>query len=157
VWDIRGNNRLCELQFKPLQARGPGWHRQEILHSLSFAPSGRFLATGGADGAIRFWEIPTGQELFCSGAEGSAISAVPHSPDGRWFASAAGPQIKIWDAATGQLARAFPQLEAKVNDLAYPPDGASLASANADTTILLWDAGKAVANYQRPAAKLTAL
>jgi hypothetical protein len=156
VWDIRRGERLCELQFKPLPSSWPDHGRQAALSSMSFAPNGRFLVTGGVDGAVRLWEVPTGQELFCSPAQGSTVSAVAFSPDGRWFASVKGHQVQIWDAATGQVVRSFAELESKVNDLAYSPNGALLASANADTTVLLWDTNKAVANYQRPTMQLTA-
>ena len=32
---------------------------REILHALAFSPDGRFLASTGADGTVKVWDVST--------------------------------------------------------------------------------------------------
>jgi WD40 repeat protein len=155
VWHVPSRARAFALRFEPL--RKPAYEQEKIdsITGLGFSPGGQFLASGGLDGALRIWEVASGQELFCTSEQGASITTVRFSLDGRWLAVVRGNQILLVDPVTGQIAHRFPELDQPIKDLAFSPDGAHLASGNADTTVLLWDVRRAAASYRRPTVRLT--
>jgi WD40 repeat protein len=76
-----------------------------------------------------------------------AGGAVLYEPAGKWLASVVGGQgddagpgeVRIWDATTGELRQARP-CPGAIHRLAIRPDGARLALAGTDGTVLVWDA-----------------
>ncbi|MEO8352127.1 MAG: hypothetical protein ABI680_10385 [Chthoniobacteraceae bacterium] len=63
------------------------------------------------------------------------------SPDGRTLASGTGfdqRAIQLWDALTGEPLRTMEGHADYVTDLAFSPDGATLASVSSDETLRLW-------------------
>ena len=47
--------------------------------------------------------------------------------------------VQLWEIVTGKERRAFHGHRGPIEALAFSPDGKTLASGSADTTILLWD------------------
>ena len=91
-------------------------------------------------------------ERTIGSAEGSSplpdrVTAVAFSPDGRLLATGSGEpsrsgQIKLWDAATGQLVREINQPHSDmVLALEFSPDGKLLASGAADRFAKVFDVG----------------
>jgi WD40 repeat protein len=71
----------------------------------ALAYDGRLLVAGCADGAIRLWEVETGQAHDLVQAKATALSvySVAYSPDGKTLASAgANGTILLWDVASRQ-------------------------------------------------------
>jgi WD40 repeat protein len=86
------------------------WHEGGIT-ALALSPDGKVLATAGF-----------AADLF---------------PDER--DNALGPQVRLWDAATGKMLRTADAPGRPVRSLSFSPDGALLAGA-ADNQIWLWQA-----------------
>jgi hypothetical protein len=65
-------------------------------HAAAFSPDGSTLATVGADGHLRLWNLD-GQPLGAWSWDGKGLLALAFSPDGRWLATAADDgTIKLW-------------------------------------------------------------
>lgn len=82
-----------------------GWTLKQVFrehrHSvwcLDVSPDGRFLASGSAEGELRFWDLPTGHPAGSVDNGCFAIHGLEFSPDGNLLASAAAEQtIRIWE------------------------------------------------------------
>src|SRR5262249_36268812 len=56
--------------------------------SVAFAPGGRVLATGGANGALRLWDAWSGKELVVRNPRDGPITVLAFGPAGRLLVSA---------------------------------------------------------------------
>lgn len=137
---------------------------------ISFSPDGRTFASGGGGGgwgSIRFYDVTTGELLrtiddkrtaernkqlelrIGSSVSYSGISSIYGSvrslsfrPDGETLASGLSDgTIRIWDAQTDELLRTFMGHASGVENIAFHPDGKTLASSGRlDGTLRIWDA-----------------
>ncbi len=126
-----------------------GW-----VTGVAFSSDGRRLASGSWDQTVKFWDVPTGQELSTIGAKMKEVQAVALSHDGRWLAAEnSSDTVTLWDAATSREIRTLSANKPLgvlgsnwVYSIAFSPDGRRLASGVDDRTVRLWDlaTGRAV-------------
>ena len=117
-WSVDGT-RLALPGAEPGTVRvwDAGTGTAAVLHggpaavtALAWSPDGRQLAGGCQDGAVRRWEVATGQSLPPLGALGRRVWAVAWSPDGKRLVAAAGmapdllSTLRAYDLATGSPA-----------------------------------------------------
>jgi WD40 repeat protein len=73
-----------------------------------------------------------------------SIKTLAISPDGRTLAAAWGQGIHLWDLRTGKELGQFKGHQGTVVSVAFAPDNQTIVSGSADTTALVWDAGKGI-------------
>jgi WD40 repeat protein/tRNA A-37 threonylcarbamoyl transferase component Bud32 len=135
LWD-RATRRLVH---PPLAHPGPVW-------AVAFSPDGHRILTGSSDaatgqGAVRLWDTSTGTPLGTPWPHRRAVRAVAFSPDGQEVLSGSEDRsARLWDAATGELLRAF-QHSGYVQAVAFSPDGKTIATGSRDATARLWEPG----------------
>ena len=131
--------------------------------SVAFSPDGRTLASGGADGTVRLWDMATGQTISTLSAHagvvnniGDAVNSVAFSPDGEFVASgSADDTVRLWDVATGHVVSIFAGHTGTIDgvtSVAFSSDGNTLASGEDGGTVTLWG----IAYTANPAAYLCA-
>jgi WD40 repeat protein len=92
---------------------------------------------GGNDGAIRLWNVASGEQKSFPEADGP-ISAIALSPDGRGLAVAHPNLILLLNTATGKIIQKLRVPQTKIDCLSLS-DGQTLATASEDGTIQIWD------------------
>lgn len=100
---------------------------------LGFFLGGRRVGTGDPWGSLKWWEVATGQE-------------VP-APPGRFLGQSAdllatapgnNPQVKLWDAASGQERLTLQGISRPINSASFSSDGL-VAAGGDDQIIYVWE------------------
>lgn len=145
--------RLPPLRLENLSSLQPVRQSRLLARvtSLSFSPSGRFLAAGSDATDVTVFDVVSNRRAAWFPGAGFYVLDVAFAPDEQTIASAeAGGAIRVWGLAEGGLLRAFQAHAADVNALAFSPDGALLASASSDASVLVWEwkAGRVLRSYR---------
>jgi WD40 repeat protein len=119
-------------------------------HSLAFSPDGKLLASGShsGPGALRLWEVATGNQLAALPQDKESVWSLAFTPDGATLASGGyDGAITLWDVATRRARSRLPGNEHEpLCCLACSPDGRTLAAGAAWGNgtygrLNLWDLG----------------
>jgi RNA polymerase sigma factor (sigma-70 family) len=104
--------------------------------ALAFSSDGKMLFTAG--GPIQRWDVATGKEIDPVEDQADEVWRLALSPDGRVLA--AGSRIVcLWDPATGkELHRLEPPTGGPLMDVAFSPDGQTVATVSRTGWLCLW-------------------
>ncbi len=112
-------------------------HSGTVL-SLAFAEQGRYLASGGSDRMVRFWDTNTGSPLQDPTTHSDAVSSLSWSDDRRFIALGGKDKtFRVLDLRTGHGALTRQHDEA-VELAAVSADGSKLASYSRDVGLRSW-------------------
>jgi WD40 repeat protein len=105
------------------------------------------VITGGDDGKLRVWDVsnrdrlPKEPKAEPEDAHAAAVRALAVSPDGRFFASAGGRDVFVWDLATAKKLYALPpEHRDTVTSVSFTPQN-RLVTASKDGTLKVWALG----------------
>ena len=123
----------------------PGRRPPGRILSVTFPPDGGAVAIGGADYAIKRWEIATGELKATLSLETEhmwRVWSVAFSPDGETLASTGHDHaVRLWDVEGRRVRTVLLGHWRDVNALAFSPDGSLLASGSSDLTVRVWELG----------------
>jgi WD40 repeat protein len=128
LWDVSTGNVLATLSG---HAGG--------LTRIAFAPDGSFIATAGTDRTVKLWEGDTGKIARTLDGYTENIAGLDFSPDSQQLAVLTENTAQILKMKTWELLRKFqPREDFTFTDIAFAPDGQTLALANL-LDVSLWD------------------
>ncbi len=131
-WEWGRLVHLCGLDAVSYQAAGP-------VDAVAYSPDGRQFASGDLGGQLIVRDLESGAEVFRA-KQGQYVHAVAYSPDGKLLATGSSDhQIRIVNAATGELEKTLKGHTDGVVSVAFSPDGKQLLSGSFDETAILWD------------------
>ncbi|MCZ6652584.1 MAG: PQQ-binding-like beta-propeller repeat protein [Planctomycetota bacterium] len=114
--------------------------RVETLVSIAVCPTDDRLATGGASGRIRIWDL-NGKQIRSWQAHQAKVGRLAYSPDGKILASAADDDVvALWNASSGALLHEFDQgIDRRPYYLQFSTDGRTLGVTVGHLRTNLWD------------------
>ena len=121
-------------------------HRGYVT-GVAFSPNGSRLATACEDEVARVWKLDGDEEPLLFQAHKLPVTGVAWSPDGKLLATSAGDdtrptksgEVKLWDAATGEVQQSFELHTKGATGVAFSMDGKHLASSGIDEHVNIYD------------------
>jgi WD40 repeat protein len=108
------------------------------ITTLTFSPTGRYLATTGATGT-NLWNAATGRWVREFRDPKGGANVLAFSPEGRYLATGSDDSaIRVFNVKTGERTYFLFGHTNPVKVLAWSPDGRVIASGSPDRKVLLW-------------------
>lgn len=113
------------------------------VRTVAVSRDGTVLASGGLDRQIFLWDTKTWQPRGPLKGHPGDITGLAFAPDGKRLASVSSTPdtclIRVWNVETGEEAATLGDRSETLWDVAYSPDGQTLACGGHDKSVHLFD------------------
>jgi WD40 repeat protein len=112
----------------------------DLISAVAITPEGRYAVWGSDIGALRVWDLESGETAKMLQGHTDWVTAVAVTPDGQRAVSAsADGTLRVWNLQSGQSVRMLQGHTGRVTSVAVTPDGHRAISASADGTLRVWN------------------
>lgn len=148
IWKVSDGTcvRSLEGHVQPIAGENePTAGIRRFVNAVDFSCDSAQIASGGADGTVRLWDVSTGELLKSwSGIRDDIpkreVKDVVFSPDGQWLAAACTDgQVRLFHPQTLSLLQELPASKQDVYSLSFDPQGRRIAAAGKDGRVHIWD------------------
>jgi WD40 repeat protein len=116
-------------------------------NGLDWSPDGTMLASAHQDGAVRIWDVASGELIRSFRANYNWIRGIAWSSDGEIIAAAGSDVgVRLWEAETGEMLTESLEHDRPVWCVSWSPDGDYLAtgegvyeSKDSRSNLLIWE------------------
>ena len=125
--------RICvsDIATRTLRCTFVG-HSGEVL-SLSFSPDNNRLISGGADGTVRIWDIPSGKKIgLWHDPHAINIHSVVFASDGSSIFSADRDEVRIWSSEPDSIEQQI-ETQQEWGNLGISPNGKWLVTSGSSS------------------------
>jgi WD40 repeat protein len=119
------------------------------VQSLASTTDGKRLASAGHNGTVKVWDVETHAELLTIKGQKGDAAGLAFTPDGKLLAVGGGGfnkdtekawgELRVWDATAGKELLSVSWAENRVTNIAFAPDGKTLAACSSNGAVALWD------------------
>lgn len=127
IWDARTGDEGSTFQYGG-----------RVL-SVAWSPDGTLVAAAGVGGRVRVWNRSTGKETITAERQPGAVAGIAFTPDGKHLACAGRSDVRLYSVTTGAIAFTLKGSGQPTDALALDRNGETLATADADGVVRVWD------------------
>ncbi len=110
----------------------------DSITALKFSPDDRLLASGGLNGSVKLWNLPSWSLIGTLPTSGT-VTELSFSPDSSILASTDYEAVNLWTTRTGEQLTTLLGHKGWVFTADFSPDGTHLTSGGSDGTLRLWN------------------
>jgi WD40 repeat protein len=126
--DVTGGTRIFDIDGRLIRVLAPNRSTRSAVHSVSFSPDSRLLASGESGGLVKIWDVASGKNLrTLSGHAPDWVNSLSWSPDGKWLATSDSKALRVWDSGSWTLVRSKSYAQMMfISHVKYMPGGHSI-------------------------------
>lgn len=139
-WEWHYLKRLCHAELRALKGH------ESTVTSVALHPAGLLAASGGHDGKVVLWDLPSGKIVHQFPACTSMITSLAFSSDGALLAASNGNwlprdpgSVRVFAIPSFEQVADFPQKTSMIDKLCFSPTGKQIAMTSWDGVVKIAD------------------